>query len=267
MSNPPSSTACLDAASPTVELDPDGIRKGIDALRAVVGNAECPLTNPAGADLAGLRGRLEMLDRLLHEAEYSRQRVQRASRLHMAAAIAIGVSVAVAPLLVVTAVDWEFGWRQMTTDFTSFVGGFAELAVIGAAWFGFVAFLDRRRRVDLATARQSKCRVFIHIVESHIGSKYIAPLWLVPARPRDVREGDAPPSGRFANPDAAVHYLAVASSMAMIAAKIAALYAQWLPRPEVQRQSDDIFLIALEVERNCLSKTILIRDGALRPRE
>jgi hypothetical protein len=251
----------------TVRLRPDGIRNGIDALRSVVGNADHRQSVATDGDLTGLRDRLDDLERLLKTAEQRKSAVERASRLRMAFALALGVLVAAIPLFVVTAVDWEFGWRRKASDFTSFVGGFAELAVIGVAWFSFVTFLDLRQRVNLATADQSKCRVFIHIVESHIGSKYMAPLWLVPARPREVRDGGEPSSDRFANPDAAVHYLAVASSLAMIAAKIAALYAQWLPRPEVQRQSDDIFLIALEVERNCLSKTILIRDGALRPRE
>lgn len=184
----------------------------------------------------------------------------------MAVAIFGGIGVVAIPVLGLLELEEDANFRQFLLDSASLVGGLGEVILLLVGWFSFVLYIERNRRVQLAVEAQSECRVFLHIIESHLGSKYFAPLWLIPARGDLVLDRGVDSRGRFREAGAAIHYLAYAGAMAMVAAKIAALYAQWLPRPDVQRQADEIFLVALEIERNCLSKSILVRDGQLRPR-
>ena len=217
----------------------------------------------------GLRARLDDVNALLKQAKSAQRPISKASMKKVGFAIAVGLAVVLIPLLVFSWLEHGVATRQKLFDLASLSGGFADILILLVAWSNLVIFVERRQRIQVALERQGDCRAFLHIIESHVGSKYLAPLWQVPARGELVverRSGNHTSTTRFADPSVAIHYLAIASSLAMTAAKIAALYAQWLPRPDVLREADQIFMVALEIERNCLSKSILIRDGMIRPR-
>lgn len=248
-----------------------GIVDSIDALEQLFDPSTLSGAGDGAFRLAGtgLRDRLAYVRTLLHQANDAEQPISKVSIKKVGVAIAVGLAVVVVPLLAFSWLEHGVATRQILFDLASLSGGFADILILLVAWSNLVIFVERRQRVQVALERQGDCRALLHIIESHVGSKYFAPLWLVPAKPECVVECRSEPHAsttRFEDPSVAIHYLAIASSLSMITAKIAALYAQWLPRPDVLREADQIFMIALEIERNCLSKSILVRDGQLRPR-
>jgi hypothetical protein len=123
----------------------------------------------------------------------------------------------------------------------------------------------RRRRQCLEQLHRIRC--MLHVIDSHVLAKSLRGHWDTSERPSEVAlPGQNTPDTDWVYQDSslAIRYLSIASSLARCCAKIAALYPQWFTDSEVSREADSLAALAFEIERGCLAKTELIRQGALR---
>ena len=129
----------------------------------------------------------------------------------------------------------------------------------------FLWYREKKIRVGIAVKQLQHCSIFIHVVDAHVLSKNFSPHWHFPSAPNSVGGVDKTDQELYRDVDNALHYLTTAAVFARCAGRVAGLYAQWIPEPEVIRVSDMIFQLALDLERNLLLKSQLIRTFATTP--
>lgn len=118
-------------------------------------------------------------------------------------------------------------------------------------------------------SRRTICRQNLHsvramllVIDSHVAAKPLWRHWCPASLASDPSAGpefDHARDGEYFYPSIAIRYLAIASSLSRVCAKIAALYPQVLGDHELAREADALALIAFEIERTCLMKADLIR--------
>jgi hypothetical protein len=115
-----------------------------------------------------------------------------------------------------------------------------------------IILLELRIRTREASNAIQECRVLIQVIDSHALSKDEVN--------RRLR-GCADAAELELSVEQTVEYLLLAGSLARVVAKIAALYAQSLPRESLVREADALFQLSMEVERSCLLKISLLKYG------
>lgn len=128
------------------------------------------------------------------------------------------------------------------------------------------AELETRR--EICRKRLHSVRAMLLVIDSHVAAK---PLWKhwCPASEAPLT-GTAPEPGNdrdgaYLHQSIAIRYPSIASSLARVCAKIAALYPQVLRDSELASEADALALIAFEIERVCLMKSELIRSVSTMP--
>ena len=125
----------------------------------------------------------------------------------------------------------------------------------------------RERRRTRCIAELHKIRCMLHVIDSHVLAKSMRGHWDTKQSTQEVAlpgHAGIDTDWIYQDPSIAIRYLFIATSLARCCAKIAALYPQWFTDSEVSREADSLAALAFEIERGCLAKTELIRQGALR---
>jgi hypothetical protein len=126
---------------------------------------------------------------------------------------------------------------------------------------------EARSRRGICQRNLHGVRAMMHVIDAHVTAKTLRGHWDTRNSKKEIAGASVP---RFAadwiyqDSSTAIRYLAIASALARVCAKIAALYPQTMLDSELSREADELSLFALEIERACLEKAALIRQGALR---
>ena len=207
---------------------------------------------------------LELM-RLLRNAQFLESRLRHRNTITLLIGVGFICLIVGLPLIALT----RYGWHDETMRESAnlFQAMEAIVTVVGAFITAsvFLWYREKKIRVGIAVKQLQKCSIFIHIVDAHVLSKNFAPHWHFPPAPNSV--GGVHPADQelYKDVNNALHYLTTASAFARYAGRVAGLYAQWIPEPEVIRVSDMIFQLALDLERNLLLKSQLIRTFATTP--
>ena len=126
---------------------------------------------------------------------------------------------------------------------------------------------EARSRREICQRNLHGVRAMMHVIDAHVTAKTLRGHWDTRNSKKEIAGASVP---RFAadwiyqDSSTAIRYLAIASALAKVCAKIAALYPQTMSDSELSREADELSSFALEIERACLEKAALIRQGALR---
>ena len=126
---------------------------------------------------------------------------------------------------------------------------------------------EARSRREICQRNLHSVRAVMHVIDAHVTAKTLRGHWDTRNSKTEIAGASVP---RFAadwiyqDSSTAIRYLAIASALAKVCAKIAALYPQTMSDSELSREADELSSFALEIERACLEKAALIRQGALR---
>ena len=205
------------------------------------------------------------LRRLLRNAECLESRLRHRNPITLLIGVGFICLIVGLPLIALT----RYGWHDETMRESANLFGAMEaiVTVVGAFITAsvFLWYREKKIRVGIAVKQLQHCSIFIHVVDAHVLSKNFSPHWHFPSAPNSVGGVDKTDQELYKDVDNALHYLTTAAVFARCAGRVAGLYAQWIPEPEVIRVSDMIFQLALDLERNLLLKSQLIRTFATTP--
>ena len=219
-----------------------------------------------GREVTGFyRSRPLDLKTLLREAELLEKRLRHRNPITLLLGVGLICLIVTLPFIVLTRYGWDD--QAMRESGNLFQSMEAIVTVLGALITAsvFLWYIEKKIRVGIAVKQLQRCSVFLHVVDAHVLSKNFAPHWHFPPAPNSV--GGVHPADQelYKDVNNALHYLTTASAFARYAGRVAGLYAQWIPEPEVIRASDMIFQLSLDLERNLLLKSQLIRTFATTP--
>ncbi len=202
---------------------------------------------------------------LLRNAEFLESRLRHRNLITLLIGVGLICLIVGFPLIALT----RYGWHDETMRESAnlFQAMEAIVTVLGAFITAsvFLWYSEKKIRVGIAVKQLRKCSMFIHIVDAHLLSKNFSPHWHSPSDPNSVGGVDKADQDLYKDVNNALHYLTTAAAFARCAGRVAGLYAQWVPEPAVIHESDMIFQLALDLERNSLLKSQLIRTFATTP--
>lgn len=224
-------------------------------------------TEPSMAmpNLVLVRERVADVARLLNGAKGAEAELKRFDY----GGLAMDVALYGIPAVTVAAALWSDG--RSGHAITAVVGGALVLMVdrvvvpFMKAW-PFTESTRKRRRTH-CIAELHKIRCMLHVIDSHVLAKSMRGHWDTKQSTQEVAlpgKAGIDTDWIYQDPSIAIRYLSIATSLARCCAKIAALYPQWFTDSEVSREADSLAAVAFEIERGCLAKTELVRQGALR---
>ena len=197
--------------------------------------------------------RSDEVRRVLADAYHLENAIRRPQqRLRALSLVAAFVALGAVPYVLLRTHGWHDEDLAQASNMAQFLDAVASAIFLFSSAFIAVVLLDLRSRTRRASAEIHRCRVIVQLIDSHVLSNE----WII----KRLR-GQFDPADAGCDHDGVIDYLIYASCLARIAAKTAALYAQWLPRESIVREADLLFQVSMEVERNCLAKVDMIRNG------